>query len=82
LTGQKVHIEQPPAPMPHPGYGWLGGITHLRLVPMNDAEAAAARQEIELPPADRRHPDRPPAPSAARRAIRAAAWNYVPAKQE
>jgi hypothetical protein len=54
LTGRKVVLEQPLAPMPHPGHGWLGGVTHLRLVPMSDAEAAAAHKEVELPPADRR----------------------------
>src|SRR5262245_5195275 len=54
LTGQKIHLEQPPAPMPHPGHGWLGGVTHLRLVPLSEAEVAAARQEIELPPPERR----------------------------
>jgi hypothetical protein len=54
LTGKKIQIEQPPAPMPHPGYGWLGGITHVRLVPMTDVEVAAARDEIELPPPERR----------------------------
>jgi len=54
LNGKKIQIEQPPAPMPHPGYGWLGGITHVRLVPMTTEEILAARQEIELPPADRR----------------------------
>src|SRR5207247_1839378 len=25
LTGQKIRIEQPPAPMFHPGMGWVGG---------------------------------------------------------
>jgi hypothetical protein len=54
LTGRKIHLEQPPAPMPHPGYGWLGGVTHLRLVPMSAAEVAAAKQEIDLPPARQR----------------------------
>lgn len=54
LTGQKIHIEQPPAPMPHPGAGWLGGISHIRLVPMIESEVAAAKEEISLPPADQR----------------------------
>ncbi len=54
LTGKKIHIEQPPAPMQHPGYGMLGGITHIRLVPMADEEVKAAKQEIELPPARQR----------------------------
>ena len=53
-TGQKIHLEQPPAPMPHPDHGWLAGVTHLRLVPMTDQEVAAAKQEIELPPARQR----------------------------
>jgi hypothetical protein len=54
LTGRKIHIEQPPAPMPHPGYGWLGGVTHLRLVPLSKAEVSAAKKEIELPPPSQR----------------------------
>ena len=54
LSGKKIHIEQPPAPMPHPGYGWLGGVTHLRLVPMTEADVAAAKHEIELPPPEQR----------------------------
>ena len=32
----------------------MGGITHLRLVPMSEQEVAAAKQEIELPPVDQR----------------------------
>jgi len=54
LTGRKIHFEQPPAPTPHPGHGWLGGITHLRLVPMGTEEVAAARKQIELPPHGKR----------------------------
>lgn len=54
LTGKKIHITQPPAPMPHPGMGLWGGITHLRLVPMSDADVAAAKKEIELPPLSQR----------------------------
>lgn len=54
LTGTTIRIEQPPAAMPHPGYGCLGGITHIKLVPMTDAEVAAAKKEIELPPAKQR----------------------------
>ena len=54
LTGQKIHIEQPPGPMPHPGTGYVGGIAYLRLVPMSEEEVKAAREEIELPPAERR----------------------------
>jgi hypothetical protein len=54
LTGKKIVLEQPPAPMPHLGRGWLAGVTHVRLVPMTEAEVVAARTEIELPPAPRR----------------------------
>jgi hypothetical protein len=54
LTGKKIHIVDPPAPMPHPGAGWMGGITHLRLVPMNEQEVTDAKHETELPPADHR----------------------------
>ena len=54
LTGKKIHIEQPSAPTPHPGHGWLGGITHLKLVPMTDTEVGAAQKEINLPPRQRR----------------------------
>ncbi len=54
LTGQKIVLSQPPAPMPHPGRGWIGGLTHIRLVPMSEAEVAAAKKEIELPPAEKR----------------------------
>ncbi len=54
LTGKKIHIEQPTGPMARPGTGYLGGITHIRLVPMSAAEVAAAKQEIELPPTAQR----------------------------
>jgi hypothetical protein len=54
LTGQKIEISQPPAPMPHAGSGCLGGISYIKLVPMTDAEVAAAKEEIELPPAAQR----------------------------
>ena len=54
LSGQKIRIQQPPAPTPHPGLGWLGGISHLRLVPMSDEDVAAAKQGIELPPKSQR----------------------------
>jgi hypothetical protein len=54
LTGRTIRLRQPPAPMPRPGHGWLCGITHLRLVPMTDAEVAAAKKEIDLPPARQR----------------------------
>ena len=54
LTGKQIHLIQPMAPMPHAGAGWMGGVTHLRLVPMTEQEVAAAKQEIELPPVERR----------------------------
>lgn len=54
LTGKKIHILQPPAPMPHPGAGWMGGITHLRLVPMTEHEVTKAKRELELPPVEQR----------------------------
>lgn len=54
LTNTKIRIEQPPAPMPHPGHGYLAGITHIRLVPMTLADVAAAKKEISLPPAKQR----------------------------
>ncbi len=54
LSGQKIRIQQPPAPTPHPGLGWLGGISHLRLVPMSEQDVAAAKHEIELPPKNQR----------------------------
>ncbi len=54
LTGKKIHLSQPPGPMQHPGYGWFGGVSHLRLVPMTEAEVRAAKKEIELPPAPQR----------------------------
>ena len=54
LTGKTIHISQPPAPMAHAGAGWMGGISHLRLVPMSEQEVAAAKHEIELPPIDQR----------------------------
>jgi hypothetical protein len=54
LTGKKIYIQQPAAAMPHAGAGRMGGITHLRLVPMTDQEVAAAKQELELPPVERR----------------------------
>lgn len=54
LTGSKIRLEQPPAPMPHPGFGYLCGITHIRLVPMTLADVAAAKKEISLPPTRQR----------------------------
>ena len=54
LTGKTIHISQPPAPMAHVGAGWMGGISHLRLVPMSEQEVAAAKHEIELPPPNQR----------------------------
>ena len=40
--------------MAHAGAGWMGGISHIRLVPMSEQEMAAAKHEIELPPMDQR----------------------------
>jgi len=54
LTGKKIHLAQPRAPMPHAGSGWMSGISHVRLEPMTSEQVTAARQEIELPPVDRR----------------------------
>ncbi len=54
LTGKSIHIMQPPGPMARRGSGWMGGISHLRLVPMTAEEVAAAKREIELPPASQR----------------------------
>jgi hypothetical protein len=54
LTGKRIQIEQPPGPMPHTGFGYLGGISYIKLVPMTEAEVTAAKQEIELPPAKQR----------------------------
>jgi hypothetical protein len=54
LTGRKIRLEQPPAPMPHPGFGWRAGVTQIRLVPMTEAEVQESRKEIELPPSERR----------------------------
>jgi hypothetical protein len=54
LTGKQIHIVDPPGPMPHAGSGRLGGISHLRLVPMSAQEVAAAKEEIELPPIEQR----------------------------
>lgn len=54
LTGRTIHISQPYAPMAHAGAGWMGGISHIRLVPMSEEEVAAAKHEIELPPMDQR----------------------------
>jgi hypothetical protein len=50
-----IHIEQPPAPMPHPGYGWLGGLAYIRLVPRSFAESHKEwKKGGELPPAEKR----------------------------
>jgi hypothetical protein len=54
LTGQKIILSQPLGPMPHPGSGYVGGISHIRLVPVTDAEVTAAKREIELPPPELR----------------------------
>ncbi|MBY0527865.1 MAG: hypothetical protein K2R98_30995 [Gemmataceae bacterium] len=54
LTGKRIHIAQPPAPMQHPDHGWIGGLTHIRLVPMSEKEVADARHETTLPPVSQR----------------------------
>lgn len=54
LTGQTLRLEQPPASMMFPGHGWLGGVSHIRLTPLDDAEVGAARRREELPPAGHR----------------------------
>lgn len=54
LTGKKIHLAQPRAPMPHAGAGWMSGITHVRLVPMSEQDVVAAKEEVELPPVERR----------------------------
>lgn len=54
LTGKKIYIAQPKGPMPHPGSGFLGGITQVRLVPMTEQEVADSRKERELPPSNQR----------------------------
>lgn len=50
LTGQRIQLEQVAAPTPHPGFGFIAGVDHIRLVPMSQAEVAAAKRELELPP--------------------------------
>jgi len=50
LTGQKILLQQVAAPTPHPGFGFVGGVDYIRLVPMSSAEVAAARRELTLPP--------------------------------
>jgi hypothetical protein len=50
LTGKKLRLEQPPAPMMHPGRGWYGGVSHLVFTPLTDAEVKAAQAEQSLPP--------------------------------
>jgi hypothetical protein len=54
LTGKKIFLGQPKGPMPRVGSGWMGGVTHVRIVPMSEKEVAEARKEVELPPADHR----------------------------
>lgn len=50
LTGKKIVIEQPAAPMQHPEHGFIAGLSHIRLAPMDEAAVQAARQELTLPP--------------------------------
>ena len=50
LTGQRIQLQQVAAPTPHPGFGFLAGVDHIKLVPMSKAEVAAAEQELKLPP--------------------------------
>lgn len=54
LTGKKIILEQPPAPMPHPGLGFLGGVSHIKLVGRTEGDVRDERTLIELPPKDRR----------------------------
>src|SRR5262249_3158235 len=49
-----VRVEQRPASMMFPGRGWIGGVSHVKLTPLADAEVAATRRQEELPPADKR----------------------------
>jgi hypothetical protein len=54
LTGKTLRLEQPPAPMMHPGRGWYGGVSHIVFTPLSDAEIKAARTEGTLPPVKQR----------------------------
>lgn len=54
LTGRKIIIEQPVAPMQHPGLGLFAGISHIRLVPMDAAAVTADQRELTLAPAKNR----------------------------
>lgn len=54
LTGRTIRLAQPPAPLFHPGSGWLAGISYLRLVRVPEAGVPAVRKEGELPPRERR----------------------------
>ncbi len=54
LTGKTLCFEQLPATMSFPGHGWIGGISHVKLTPLTDAEVAAAKKQETLPPAKSR----------------------------
>ena len=54
LTGQRIQLQQVAAPTPHPGFGFLGGIDHIKLVPMSRKEVVAAEKELTLPPLPQR----------------------------
>jgi Glycosyl hydrolase-like 10 len=54
LTGKTLRLEQPPAPMMHPGRGWYGGVSHIVFTPLSDAERKAAQAEETLPPVKHR----------------------------
>lgn len=54
LTGQTIRIEQAPAPMAYPGRGWIGGLSHIKLTPLTEAEVAAVRTQEELAPVKNR----------------------------
>ena len=51
---QKDPHFQPQGPMPHPGLGFMGGMTQLRLVPMTEQEVADSKKERTLPPVNQR----------------------------
>ena len=54
LTGKKIYLEPPPAPMQHPGHFGHVGITHVLVVPMTGLDVSRAKKEIELPPKNQR----------------------------